>query len=134
MAGPAAANEDGRSTVPFTGPDGEVPTLGGEPNTLARNVAGGPLFAGVQGSIDAGAGPQLVQDVALLGIFADLREADAEGFGGYKPTTFDGRRMDAETGRTDGDGTGTAPHRTGRDDRSEPAETHEKRQTMSDTY
>jgi membrane-associated phospholipid phosphatase len=92
IANPVVAAEDGLSTVPYTGPDAERLTLGGELNKLAWNIAGGRLFAGVHWRTDAVAGLRLGEEIAL-GILADLRETYAEEFGGYELTTFDGRRV-----------------------------------------
>jgi len=92
IANPVIAAADGLALVPYTGPDVDQLTTGGELNKLAWNIAVGRLFAGIHWRTDAIEGLRLGETVAL-GILRDLRDTYNEDFEGYTLTTFDGEEM-----------------------------------------
>jgi len=92
MASPVVAAEDGLSLAPYTGPDADRLTLGGELNKLAWNIAVGRNFAGIHWRTDAIEGLRLGEAVAI-GILRDLRDTYNEAFEGYTLTTFDGNTI-----------------------------------------
>jgi membrane-associated phospholipid phosphatase len=92
IANPVVAADDGLSVVPFTGPDADRLTLGGELNKLAWNIAVGRTFAGIHWRTDAAEGLHLGEAVAL-GILSDVRETYGEEFRGFALTGFDERRI-----------------------------------------
>src|SRR5206468_565081 len=86
------ASEDGQSLVPYTGPDVERITVGGELNKLASNIALGRDMASVHWRSDAVQGILLGEAVAIS-ILRDQRPTFTEPFGGFTFTKFDGTRV-----------------------------------------
>ena len=83
---------DGLTLVPYTGPDPDRLTLGGELNKLAANVAMGRNFGGIHWRTDYAASLLLGEEVAIR-MLMDLKLTYNEDFQGYTFTRFDGTRI-----------------------------------------
>jgi hypothetical protein len=89
---PVEAAPDGLALQPYTGPDHDRLTVGGELNKLAANIALGRNIAGVHWRSDASESLLLGEAVALS-ILQDQRNTYNENFGGFTFTKFDGTRV-----------------------------------------
>ncbi len=78
--------------IPYTGPDRDELTVGGELNKLAINVAFGRNIAGVHWRTDGTESLKLGEAVAIS-ILRDQRATYNEDFGGYTFTKFDGSQI-----------------------------------------
>jgi len=88
FAGPVTLDDSG-SPVPYTGPDADELTVGGELNKLASNIAIGRNIAGVHWRTDASAAMRLGEQIAI-GLLRDQRHTYFEDFRGWTLTQFDG--------------------------------------------
>jgi hypothetical protein len=89
---PVVPNAEGTELVPYTGPDADQLTVGGELNKLAANVAVGRNHAGIHWRADYTASLRLGEAVAIS-ILRDQRGCYKEDFGGFTFTTFDGETI-----------------------------------------
>src|SRR5581483_2700872 len=89
---PVVASADGLSLVPYTGPDADRLTVGGELNKLAANVAMGRNFGGIHWRTDYANSILLGEEVAIR-MLMDLKLTYNEEFEGYTFTKFDGTRI-----------------------------------------
>ncbi len=89
---PVVASEDGLSLIPYTGPDADKLTVGGELNKLAANIAIGRNFAGVHWRSDYTESVKLGEALAIS-VLQDQRLTYGEVFGGYTFTRMDGRTV-----------------------------------------
>ena len=92
VANPVVPSADGQTLVPYTGPDANQLTVGGELNKLAANVAIGRNMAGVHYRTDYVASLRLGEQVAIH-LLRDHRHTFAEEFSGFSFTSFDGARI-----------------------------------------
>lgn len=86
---PVQPTPDGLDIVPYTGPDADQMTVGGELNKIASNVAIGRNIAGVHWRSDATESLLLGEKVAM-GLLKDHKECYNEDFNGFRLTKFDG--------------------------------------------
>jgi len=86
---PVMPAADGRSLVPYTGPDADWLTVGGELNKLAANIAMGRNFAGLHYRSDYTHSLQLGEMVAISAL-RERKLTYSESFDGYTFTRFDG--------------------------------------------
>jgi len=86
---PVVPTPDGLALEPYTGPDAERLTVGGELNKVASNVATGRNMAGIHWRSDGVESLKLGEAVALA-MLRDHRETFKEDFGGFTLTLFDG--------------------------------------------
>ena len=86
---PAVPAADGRSLIPYTGPDADRLTVGGELNKLAANVAVGRNFGGIHYRSDYTQSLRLGEAVAISAL-RDRKLTYNESFEGYTFTRFDG--------------------------------------------
>jgi hypothetical protein len=86
---PVVPSADGLDLVPYSGPDADSLTVGGELNKLASNIATGRNIAGVHWRTDAVEALRLGEAVAIS-ILRDQRATFAEDFAGFTFTKFDG--------------------------------------------
>jgi hypothetical protein len=89
---PVVASTDGQSLLPYTGPDADQLTVGGELNKLAANVAMGRNFGGIHWRTDYSSSILLGEEVAIR-MLMDLKLTYNEDFEGYTFTKFDGTRI-----------------------------------------
>ena len=92
VANPVVPSADGQTLVPYSGPDANQLTVGGELNKLAANVAVGRNMAGVHYRTDYAASLRLGEQVAMH-ILRDHRHTFAEEFSGFSFTSFDGAKI-----------------------------------------
>jgi hypothetical protein len=88
---PVVPSLDGLSLGPYTGPDADSLTVGGELNKLAANVALGRSFAGIHWRSDYTESLKLGEAVAIT-VLQDQRLTYGEAFDGFSFTRFDGTR------------------------------------------
>jgi len=89
---PVVATPDGLSVVPYTGPDADRLTVGGELNKLAANVAIGRNIAGVHWRSDYAESVKLGEALAIS-VLRDQRLTYGEDFQGYSFTRMDGTKI-----------------------------------------
>ena len=89
---PVVATPDGLSLVPYTGPDADRLTVGGELNKLAANVAIGRNIAGVHWRSDYAESVKLGEALAIS-VLRDQRLTYGEDFQGYSFTRMDGTKI-----------------------------------------
>jgi hypothetical protein len=89
---PVVPAADGLTLVPYTGPDADRLTVGGELNKLAANVAMGRNFAGIHWRTDYASSLMLGEEVAIR-MLMDMKLTYNEDFQGYTFTKFDGTRI-----------------------------------------
>jgi hypothetical protein len=89
---PVVPSDDGLSLVPYTGPDADRLTVGGELNKLACNIYLSRDFAGVHYRSDGLQGLYLGEAVAIS-ILEDQARTYNEDFAGFTFTKFDGTRV-----------------------------------------
>jgi hypothetical protein len=89
---PVTPSADGLSVVPYSGPDADSLTVGGELNKLASNIAIGRNFAGVHWRSDYARSIILGETVALA-VLQDQRFTYKEQFNGFTLTKFDGTKI-----------------------------------------
>ncbi len=101
IVNPAVPNRDGTALEPYTGPDHDQLTLGGELNKLAGNVGLGRDFAGVHWRSDYRESLKLGEKVAI-GLLFDQRRTYQENYS-FQFTRFDGTpvTIDKNTSVTD---------------------------------
>ncbi len=87
IVNPAVPNRDGTALEPYTGPDHDQLTLGGELNKLAGNVGLGRDFAGVHWRSDYRESLKLGEKVAI-GLLFDQRRTYQENYS-FQFTRFD---------------------------------------------
>jgi hypothetical protein len=92
IANPVVPAVDGLSLEPYTGPDRDKLTVGGELNKLASNIPIGRNFAGVHWRSDYTASLKLGESVAIS-ILRDQQAMYGEDFNGYTFTTFAGEKI-----------------------------------------
>ena len=85
---PVVPDDTGTTLVPYTGPDSEQLTVGGELNKVAANVAIGRNMAGVHWRSDYSESVRLGEEVAI-GILRELRCTSNERFS-FTLSRFDG--------------------------------------------
>lgn len=88
---PVVPNADGTALVPFTGPDADRLTVGGELDKVAANIAIGRNMAGVHWRTDYSESIRLGEAVAI-GVLRDQVRVGHES-ASFGLTRFDGRRM-----------------------------------------
>lgn len=89
---PVVPGPDGRSLVPYTGPDADRLTVGGELNKLAANVSLGRNFGGIHYRSDYSASLRLGEMVAISAL-RDRKLTYNEEFEGFTFTQFDGEKI-----------------------------------------
>ena len=89
---PVVPTADGLALAPYTGPDADKLTVGGELNKIASNVAIGRNIAGVHWRSDYAASLKLGESIAIS-VLRDQRLTYGEEFDGYTFTGFDGRKI-----------------------------------------
>lgn len=89
---PVTAAPDGLALVPYTGPDANQLTVGGELNKLASNVGIGRNWAGVHWRSDYTESLRLGEAVAIS-LLRDQRSSYNENFRGFTFTKFDGQTV-----------------------------------------
>jgi hypothetical protein len=89
---PVVASADGLSLVPYSGPDANALTVGGELNKLASNIGIGRNFAGVHWRSDYAESLRLGEALALS-VLQDQRSTYKEPFNGFTLTKFDGTKI-----------------------------------------
>jgi hypothetical protein len=89
---PVMPGPDGISLIPYTGPDADRLTVGGELNKLAANVAIGRNFAGIHYRSDYTESLLLGEKVAISAL-RDQKLTYNEEFEGFSFTRFDGTRI-----------------------------------------
>ena len=92
MPNPVVATADGSALVPYTGPDADRLTVGGELNKLAANVGVGRNIAGVHWRSDYAESLKLGEAVAIS-VLKDQRLTYGETFDGFTFTKFDGTKI-----------------------------------------
>ncbi|MGF1655074.1 MAG: vanadium-dependent haloperoxidase [Actinomycetales bacterium] len=85
-------NSEGTALVPYTGPDRDRLTLGGELNKLAGNLSYGRALGGVHYRSAAREGLRLGEQVAI-GVLRDQRPTYPELDQSFSFTSFDGERI-----------------------------------------
>jgi hypothetical protein len=85
---PVVPNDDGTELIPYTGPNADSLTVGGELNKVAANIAMGRNFAGIHWRTDYSESVKLGEAVAL-GILEEQKETYNER-GSFTLTKFDG--------------------------------------------
>lgn len=88
---PVVPNADGIALLPYTGPDADRLTVGGELDKVAANIAIGRNMAGVHWRTDYSEAIRLGEAVAI-GVLRDQVRAGHES-ASFGLTRFDGRRM-----------------------------------------
>jgi membrane-associated phospholipid phosphatase len=88
---PVVPNTDGTALVPYTGPDADQLTLGGELDKVAANIAIGRNMAGVHWRTDYSEAIRLGEAVAI-GVLRDQIRVGHEA-ASFGLTRFDGNRM-----------------------------------------
>jgi hypothetical protein len=91
LADPVVPTTDGTALEPYTGPDADRLTVGGELNKVAANIATGRNIAGVHWRTDYSEAVRLGEAVAI-GILRDQVRVGHED-ASFGLTRFDGRRM-----------------------------------------
>ena len=86
---PVITSSDGLDLLPYTGPDSNTLTIGGELNKLAWNIAMGRNFSGIHWRTDATMGLALGEQIGIS-VLRDLKTSYAEDFQGFSLTGFDG--------------------------------------------
>lgn len=81
------------SLIPYTGPDANSMTVGGELNKLASNIAFGRNFAGVHYRTDGDVSMQTGEQVAIAYLQDWARTYAEQGFNGFELTKFSGQRI-----------------------------------------
>jgi len=89
LPNPVVPTPDGTALEPYTGPDADRLTVGGELNKLASNVATGRNIGGIHWRSDGVESLKLGEAVALA-LLRDQRETFKEEFSGFTLTRFDG--------------------------------------------
>jgi hypothetical protein len=89
---PVVPSADGRTLVPYTGPDADRLTVGGELNKLAANVAMGRNFGGIHWRTDYSSSIFLGEELAIR-MLMDLKFTYNEDFDGFTFTKFDGTQI-----------------------------------------
>lgn len=89
---PVVPSADGQMLAPYTGPDKDRLTVGGELNKLATNVAMGRNFAGIHWRTDCTNSLLLGEEIAIR-MLMDLKLTYNEDFGGFTFTKLDGTRI-----------------------------------------
>ena len=89
---PVVPSADGLTLLPYTGPETDRLTVGGELNKLAANVAMARNFAGIHWRTDYASSILLGEEVAIR-MLMDLKLTYNEDFQGYTFTKFDGTRI-----------------------------------------
>lgn len=89
---PVVASPDGLSLVPYTGPDADALTVGGELNKLASNIGIGRNIAGVHWRSDYTASVALGEQVAIS-VLRDQQATYNEIFKGFSLTKFNGETI-----------------------------------------
>jgi hypothetical protein len=92
IANPVMPSADGRTLVPYRGPDADRLTVGGELNKLAANVALGRNFGGIHYRSDYTQSLLLGESMAIS-VLRDQRMTYNESFDGFTFTRFDGARV-----------------------------------------
>jgi hypothetical protein len=85
---PVVVSDDGTELIPYTGPDADALTVGGELNKVAANIALGRNFAGIHWRTDYSESVKLGEAVAI-GILEEQKETYNER-GSFTLTKFDG--------------------------------------------
>ncbi len=83
---------DGTQLVPYTGPDKDTLTVGGELDKLASNIGIGRNISGVHWRSDYAESLRLGEKVAIATLL-DFKATLAEDFNGATFTTFDGQKI-----------------------------------------
>jgi hypothetical protein len=86
------ASEDGFSLIPYSGPDRDQLTIGGEMNKLAANIGMGRAHAAVHWRYDYADSLPLGEAVAIS-MLKDMARCWNESFEGFSFTKFDGTRI-----------------------------------------
>jgi hypothetical protein len=89
---PVMPGPDGVSLIPYTGPDADRLTVGGELNKLAANVGIGRNFAGIHYRSDYTQSLRLGETVAISAL-RDRKLTYNEEFEGFSFTRFDGTKI-----------------------------------------
>lgn len=89
---PVVPAADGATLIPYSGPDADSLTVGGELNKLASNVATGRNIAGIHWRTDGNESLKLGEEIAIS-ILRDQKATYKEGFAGLTFTKFDGTRI-----------------------------------------
>jgi hypothetical protein len=89
---PMVPKADGLALTPYTGPDKDNLTVGGELNKLAANIAVGRNHAGVHWRTDYEASVRLGEQVTIK-LLEDTGFTYNENFKGFTLTTFDGKTI-----------------------------------------
>ena len=92
IANPVVPAADGLSLVPYTGPDADRLTVGGELNKLGLNMAMGRAFSGIHWRSDTVDCMRLGEAVAVS-VLRDQRATFHEDFEGFSLTTLDGAKI-----------------------------------------
>jgi len=92
LPSPVVASQDGSALVPYTGPDADQLTVGGELNKLAANIGVGRNIAGVHWRSDYVESLKLGEVIAIS-VLKDQRLTYAETFDGFTFTKFDGTKI-----------------------------------------
>lgn len=88
---PAVPSTDGTALEPYTGPDADRLTVGGELNKVAANIATGRNMAGVHWRTDYTAAVRLGEEVAI-GVLREAKESTLED-AVFTLSRFDGTTM-----------------------------------------
>jgi membrane-associated phospholipid phosphatase len=89
---PLVATPDGIGVTPYTGPDAEQMTVGGELNKLASNVGFGRIFSGIHWRSDVAQGMLLGEAVAIS-LLRDQADLYNEDYHGFTFTKFNGEKI-----------------------------------------
>jgi hypothetical protein len=92
VRGPVVPDANGLNLVPYSGPDANKLTVGGELDKLASNIGIGRNLAGVHWRSDYAESLRLGERVAIATLL-DFRATVAEDFNGGTFTTFDGETI-----------------------------------------
>ena len=92
ISNPVIPSADGTTLLPYTGPDADKLTVGGELNKLAANIAIGRNMAGVHWRSDYAESVRLGEAVTIS-ILRDQKLTYGEEFDGYMFTRFDGAKI-----------------------------------------
>lgn len=98
---PMVPSEDGRTLVPYMGPDAGSLTIGGEINKLAANISGGRNMAGVHWRSDYAQAIRLGEQVALCLLKAQSTTFHESGWF-LKVVRFDGSTVAVRKGEVVG--------------------------------